>query len=181
MSNYPYWRGTIYGAVAYLCGLASSWLYISWGQTVQAAVAVSQEQWAVWYYYSANFVSVVEGISGGGSSSMSMGGADLISQAGDPHFQILYLFPWLFCAGAGILLNVGLSRSRGGPILRGAWIALGYALSMLVGAFIFSIRESGFGLTVRLGPSYAEALIMGLLISALAGAFGGLLYKIAEV
>lgn len=180
MSQYPYWKGTVYGAIAYLGSLAVTWLYVSWGQSAQLVVEPSREQLAAWYFYSANYVSLVEGISGYGSSGLTTGGADMIAQAGDPHFQVLYLFPILFCSGAGILLNISYRGNWGGPGLRGVWIAVGYGISMVVGAFVFSMRESGLGLTVRLGPSYAEAAIFGLILAGIAGGVGGLVYKLSR-
>lgn len=100
--------------------------------------------------------------------------------AGNPHFQILYLFPITFCAGAGLLLTVAYRGRWAGEILRGTSVVLGYALAMLVGAVAFSMRESGFGISVRLGPSYVEPVVFGLVIAGLAGSAGGLLYRVTR-
>lgn len=166
---------TVMGVVAYVTSVAATWYYLPDEQPIQFALEVSDATLAAWYHYSANFVTVIESVNG--NLSFRTGGVNLISQTGDPNLELLYAFPVAACLLAGALAA---ATSRGAPVVNGGTIALGYAGSMVVGAYLFSIRGGGLGITARMGPAYGEAAIFGFVIAAVAGAVGGLLYAIVS-
>lgn len=162
----------ILGVLAYIASVAATWYYIAEEQTAQFAVEVSEFHLAIWYHYSANYVGIVESVSG--SPGLTTGGVDLIAETSGAGLGILYVFPVVACGVAGTLATALL---RGG-YASGASIAIGYTVAMVIGAFAFSMRETAFGITARFGPSYTEALIFGAVIAAVAGGLGGLLQGI---
>lgn len=185
----PLEQGAAYGALAYVVGLALTFVLVQLDDGLEANNELSIVDLSGWVFYNGHFVDLIseQSQSAAGQSSTQSQTFSVIAEASTDLPELLYtVVPVVVLVGVGYALVQNVDTADVSEAVQsGATIVVGYLPLVLAGAFLFENSNSqtfgdGTGaemtISITASPDLVPAVvIMGLVFPAVLGAVGGFL------